>query len=98
MQVTNNTEGAEELLKRADEIDDPTNQSLNNREGSRLLLMGRGDLSNYARESVRAPFMCSPATCRNYPLPGAHGTCLCLRCAVVTMMTALGRCRRASSR
>ena len=90
LQVTNNADRAEDYLKRAEKIDDPSNsQSGVRRDGGRLVFMGRGDTSSNTRESVRRPavpvrVLCpaSPTLSRTVhcsPRPQPIGThnCLC---------------------
>ena len=61
-QVTNNADKAEELLKRADEVDDPAGVAGVKKDGGRLVLLGKADMSGGVRETVRGGACCSGCT------------------------------------
>ena len=57
--MTNNSDKAEELLKRADEVDDPAGLAGVKKDGGRLVLLGKADMSGGVRETVRGSACCS---------------------------------------
>ena len=60
--MTNNSDKAEELLKRADEVDDPAGLAGVKKDGGRLVLLGKADMSGGVRETVRGGACCSGCT------------------------------------